>query len=164
MGTKGSSLAPRTSADIEAYKQEIRDAIIRAMDTIPFADDSDAKYRMLDQILNGNDWESVATAENSSLPKAENVAGLKLKVYDITKRLSDIESPDDEFNLPYYLVLQSTNIDTGDTVVWQTSAATLVGKFIRAYTDGRLPITVVTSRSEKRTARGFYPMNMSVIE
>lgn len=139
----------------------VRAHVITLMESIPFADDD--PHGITAAILNADSWEEFADGA-SSLPKAELVQGLHLKINDVTRRDSDLTPSDDEFslNLPWYLVIDSTDTRTGDKIMWQTSAETIVAKLCKLYDMGLYPVHVILSKASKPTKRGFYPMNMTV--
>lgn len=153
-GAKAMSSRPDTSKDA------VRTHVITLMESIPFGDDDG--YGMVQSILDADNWEDFAS-DSSKLPKAAEVSNRKLKVRELTRRESTIENGDDSgLDLPWYLVIDSTDIETGDRVLWQTSAATVVAKLIRLYEMNKLPAVVETRLSDKTTKRGFRPVNLSV--
>lgn len=151
--------AVQTTSDTS--KDAVRTHVISLMESIPFGDDDG--FGMVDAILNANSWEDFAS-DSSKLPKAAEVANMKLKVRELTRRESTIENGDDSgLDLPWYLVVDSTDIDTGNRVLWQTSAATVVAKLIKLHEMGKLPAVVETRLADKVTKRGFRPVNLSVL-
>lgn len=141
-------------------KDAVRTQVIGLMEAIPFGDDDG--FGMVQTILDATDWEDFAH-DSSKLPKASEVANTKLRVREITRRESTIENGDDSgLDLPWYLVIDSTDIETGNRVLWQTSAATVVAKLIKLHNMGKLPAVVETRLADKVTKRGFRPVNLSV--
>ena len=159
-GTIVKGASPKTVERATA-KATVRQACISLMETVPFADD-DNGFGMVAAILAASDWEDFATAA-SKLPNAADVVGLRLRVREIVRHESDIDTDDDSgLDLPWYLVIDSTDIDTGKAVMWQTSAATLVAKLVKLHDMHKFPAIVSTSVAAKATKRGFYPMNLTV--
>jgi hypothetical protein len=132
------------------------------MESVPFADDGDG-YGMVSAILDADNWQDFAS-DSSTLPKASAVAGRDLRVREIVRRESDIEDGSDSgLDLPWYIVIDSTDVNTGDQVMWQTSAATVITKLVKLHSMGKLPAVVRTSEAAKKTKRGFTPVNLSVL-
>lgn len=146
------------SSDVVTYKGEeaIKARMIELFENVPQVDSDSLAF--VAQVLNEADVTDLIGEMQTKLPKAEEVAGRKLKVYDLARNDSDIE----DTPYPYYLVVHSTDTETGDTVLWQTSAGEPLAKLLRIYEANKLPALVETRKADKATRKGFYPVNMIV--
>lgn len=112
---------------------------------------------MVYTILGATSWEQLQD-EASKLPDSEKVAGRRLKINNIERHDSTIV----DGLTPFFLVIDSTDIDTGEMVMWQTSAQTVMAKLVRLYHLGSLPAIVETRKAVTPTRSGFYPINLIV--
>lgn len=152
-GTSSTTVAPT--------KDAVRAGVISLLEGIPFADDGDG-FGMVAAILDANTVDDLM-ADTGKLPKAADVAGRDLKVREITRRESDIADGDDSsLNLPWYVLVDSTDIATGERVLWQTSAATVITKLAKLHEMNLLPAIVSTSLADKTTKRGYRPVNLTI--
>lgn len=152
-----------TRAGVSEYtKESVEAAFLRELEQIPFGDTDGLS--ILGDILSSTTLEELQTELQSKLPKAEEVAGRQLKVNDIVRQISTIDASENEsaIQLPWYVMVDSTDIDTGDHVLWQTSAGSVTAKLIRLYNLGYLPAVVEVRKAEKQTRKGFWPMNLIV--
>lgn len=145
-----------TTMGMQRYsKDEVLAEYIRQLEQVPLAD-ADG-WGILGTILGSETWEDLQS-EASKLPKAEDVAGRELKVTNIERHESTIDTSD----TPWYFVVESTDIKSGEFVMWQTSARSVMGKLLRLYVHGVLPAIVETRKSLTSTRAGYYPINLIV--
>jgi hypothetical protein len=139
----------------------IFDAAVALIEDIPEAPDGDG-LGIIGALLDADDWEDLN--RDAHLPNGKDVAGQRLRVSSLARRLSDLGADDGTggVRLPHYLVIDSVNIDTGEVVRWQTSAPALVVPLAKLHRWGRLPAIVQVNRADKPTKAGFYPLNLHV--
>jgi len=126
---------------------------------IPAAEDSDGSEIVAD-ILMATTWEDLAE-EQGSLPNARAVAGRQLRVHKVERREST-----EAGGLGWYLVIDSTDPDTGEMVKWQTSAMSVMAKLVKLHQlcgkDGRLDALVETREAERTTKAGRKPIDLLI--
>lgn len=152
-----------TRAGVSEYtKESVEAAFLRELEQIPFAD-SDG-LSIIGDILGANTLADLQTELQSKLPKAEEVAGRQLKVNDLVRQMSTIDASENEsaIQLPWYIMVDSTDTATGERVLWQTSAGSVTAKLARLYNLELLPAVVEVRKAEKATRKGFWPMNLIV--
>jgi hypothetical protein len=138
-----------TPAEVDAQIMELFAAV---------PDEADAdEVDMAARILQATSIEELQ--QGGSLPNAEDMEGRTLLVQRVTKRPSTVGN-----GLPWYLLVDSVNTETGEYVRWQTSATTVALTLCKLVALGGLPETIRISRSEKPTKRGFYPLNIAIVD
>jgi hypothetical protein len=87
------------------------------------------------------------------LPAGRDLVGRRLKVEALSRRVSDIEDPDADakFRLPFYVIPESVDVDSGEAVRWQTSSPGLVIPLAKLHMWGQLPavVRIVETGKEK---------------
>lgn len=154
--TKAVSITETGNVATVHTRESVLAAFIEQLMTIP-APDGDG-WGMIGTILESESWEDLQD-EASKLPNAREVAGKQLKVNNIERLESTIENED---GLPYYLLIDSTDVTTGERVMWQTSARSVTAKLVRLFIHGVLPAVVETRVSTTATKAGFFPVNLIV--
>lgn len=159
MAPVGNAVAPRPASTASVISRTAPRAEIEAtyknwLEAIPLAE-SDDGFGILASILTVQKFEDLL-GEQSSLPKAEAMCGHKMRVDKIERRASDLDNND------WYLVVHSVNMTTAEKELWQTSAGTPQATLVTLHHRGELPAIVELRKSVKKTAAGFYPINMIV--
>lgn len=155
--TKDTDVAVQQTRTAEVYRGEA--AIMQRMEalflSIPLVDTDSLAF--VARNLNVADVSELIGELENKLPKAEDVAGRQLKITDITRNASTV----DDSPFAWYLIIDSTDTQTGDPVLWQTSAGDVTSKLLRIYEANRLPAVVETRLADK-TRRGYNPVNLIV--
>jgi hypothetical protein len=94
----------------------------------------------------------------SELPKIEQYFGHQLRIETVRKNKSDyVDGPD------FYLIFEGVDTSTGEEIVTGCGGESVVATFAKLWDMGALPALCVFSKSEKPTARGYYPINVAVL-
>lgn len=113
----------------------------------------DPTETMLQAILtasNPADWERVFTANHF----AES-ATQRWRIHDYRTAESQFEG-----DLKYFLVLDITDLKSGERTVATCGSLMAIGQILNAEARGMLPIDVEVVRKDKPTKAGFYPMRL----
>jgi hypothetical protein len=158
----GSEVATtRPSSPVPADRATVVAQIKNLLDLVPDAPDDDGSAIMA-RLLSADTWEDLNA--QGSLPSAKDLAPAQLRVTGIVKRLSDLEGEDDAtgIRLDHYLVVDAVDVNTGEAVRWQSSAPGVVLPLAKLHVWGKLPAVVRLYKAEKKTRRGFTPINLEV--
>lgn len=131
-------------------RQAFEESVIALMQAIPEAGENDdiSVYAQLMAAQSVDDFDT-----GGHLPAGRDLVGRRLKVESFARRVSDIDDEDSDikFRLPWYLVIESADVDSGENVRWQTSAPGIVLVLAKLYSWGQLPAigTIVEQGKEK---------------
>ncbi len=123
------------------------------MATLIPSETGDGAERILAQILAAPSWENLSDPWESS--NAAALAGKTLLIRSCLRRPSDFKD-----GLGVFLVVDSLNTETGEQVVWTTSAVAIVAQLVRAYALGDLPAYAHIVVAERPTERGYHPHHL----
>lgn len=135
----GESTAPALfGAGSALDRQAFEESILTLLSAIPEAGENDdiSVYAQLMAAQSVDDFDT-----GGHLPAGRDLVGRRLKVESFARRVSDIEDDDSDgkFRLPFYLVIESVDTDSGEGVRWQTSAPGIVIVLAKLYSWGQLP-------------------------
>lgn len=123
---------------------------------IPEGGDDDGSGIILD-ILNATDWADLN--REAELPDARDMAGRDLVFTDATRHVSTIDG-----GLPFYLIVNAVDKETGEAVRFNTSAGSIITKLAKLWQLGCWPFRGVISATTKPTRAGFYPLDLAITE
>ena len=123
---------------------------------IPLAEGGDGS-EMVARVLAAESWEDLNDDEGA-LPNARAVKGKKLKCHGITRHEST-----EEGGIGWYLVIESTDVDTGELIRWQTSSMMVMSKLVKLSQLSCYPALVQVSEAESATKAGRKPLDMRVL-
>lgn len=119
-------------------RQAFEESVLALLEGIPEAGENDdiSVYAQLMQAQSVEDFDT-----GGHLPAGRDLIGRRLKVESMARRVSDIEDADSDgkFRLPFYLVIESVDTESGEGVRWQTSAPGIVLVLAKLHTWGQLP-------------------------
>jgi hypothetical protein len=143
-------------------RAQVETAALALLDLVPDVPEDDGTG-IFARLLDADDWEGLNL--ESKLPNGKDVVGRRLNVSVIGKRVSEVEVEEgsSKFRLPYYLVVDSTDIDNGEMVRWQTSAPALVLSLAKLHQWGKLPAVVQVSEGGKDRPGMSRPLNLTVL-
>jgi hypothetical protein len=84
--------------------------------------------------------------------------GSTLIVRSVAKAQSDFAG-----GLPWFLIVDAIDEDTGEAVTLTTGSANIVMQLTKAYVMGWLPRRVMVEVSEKATKNGYYPQRLQFL-
>lgn len=149
VATRSESVLP---ADIMATYMEMLNAIPSF--------EGDGGASMVAGILNAEKWEDLQD-DASSLPNAKAMVGKELRIdHDGILSMESDQAFDDGTGI--YLIIRSVDLDSGEVVVWQTSAMTVKAKLVKLFKLGGSYV-IQLSEAKKATKAGFYPINCNVL-
>lgn len=125
------------------------------LEEIPFAED-DGGLSIIANILTATTWEEL-NRENE-LDNLQDFVGKRVKVIKLERRISDIEG-----GMPWYLMVDAIDADTGELVKINTSAGSPMAKLAMLHHFGNLPALVKVTKAEKATKAGFFPLDVDVL-
>lgn len=144
--------APGT--DVAVYSEDLLTALAPLLDSVPWRATGDGSEMAL-RILEADSWEDLN--DGGKMPSVQSLAPCRLKVTAVSKAESDLEG-----GFPVYLILEGTNLTTGQPLLAQTGAGQVFLKLVKLAAFDALPAVVQITRSDKATAAGFYPLNLIV--
>ena len=155
MAKKSTDLTPTTQALVPVSPTE---ALTQARSLIEAIADvvDDPTPRMAAAILNAEDpedWEAVFSGKS-----IKDSAGARVRITALRKAPSAFEGP-----VPYFLIAEITNLDTGETDVMTISSVMSMLQLVVAHDRGWLPLDVEVIRKDKPTRRGFHPIHLKAI-
>lgn len=126
---------------------------------VPVAEDSDGSGIIAD-ILMADTWEEL-NDDQGSLPNARAMIGRQVRVHKLERREST-----ESGGLGWYLVIDSTDPDTGEMVKWQTSAMSVLAKLVKLHQltgkGGRLDALVEVTEADRDTKAGRRPLDLII--
>lgn len=123
---------------------------------IPEADDSDAYESIVTQLLSADGVDALNAPWEAN--KADQLAGKRIKVEQITRRPSDYKE-----GLGIYLVIKGTDLATGEAVTVTLGSVSVVAQLARIHHLGALPAIVELTVADRPTAKGYRPMHLKVL-
>lgn len=84
-------------------------------------------------------------------------AGRMIIVRGIRKMESDYDGP-----LPWFLIVDGQDAQTGDEIHLTTGATSVVAQLVKAFQLGAFPLAVIPRIAERPTPGGYYPMHLEV--
>lgn len=150
--SKSKALAPKGGALAHLPGDTTLDKVNNFLGTKATVQD-DPTETMLEAILtaaNPADWEKVFTANHF-----KDSATQRWRIH--TYRTADSQF---EGDLKYFLVLDITDLATGERTVATCGSVMAIGQILNAEARGALPMDVEVVRKDKPTKAGFYPMRL----
>lgn len=147
---------PGGTAVVQSPREQAMEKFVEAIMLFPEGED-DGTGIILD-ILNATDWEDLKD-NGSGLPNAQKLIGKDLVFLDGTRHPSTIEG-----GLPWYLIVNAIDRETGEAIRFNTSAGSVLSKLIKLKALGKWPFRGVISKAEKPTRGGFYPLDLNPLE
>lgn len=151
----------RPGNPVPADRAAVLTAARQLMDLVPDAPDDDGAG-ILARIIGAESWEDL-NAENT-LPNAQDMVRRQLRYTGVVKRPSDLASEDDGtgIKLDHYLVCDAVDINNGEVVRFQTSAASVALVIAKMVAFGKVPFVGTILAADKPTRRGYRPLNLTV--
>ena len=84
-------------------------------------------------------------------------AGRMIIVRGIRKMESDYDGP-----LPWFLILDGQDGQTGQEVHLTTGATSVVAQMVKAHVEGWFPLAVIPRLAKRPTKDGYYPVHLEV--
>lgn len=118
--------------------------------------DGDMENRIVMQVLSATDAEDVDAPWQSR--KLSDWNGEIITVHTLKRMPSDLDA-----DVPYYLVVQGVEGKTGKPVTATTSSKAVMAQLLKLHLLGALPLSVIPRKTERPTARGFYPEHLEIV-
>jgi len=138
----------------------ILQSVAELLDRIP--DAGGDGFGIIENILNANSVEDLLGEDSSKADDLDDMLGAQIRIDDLHKWESDFQGQPGQIS-DKYLICHGYNLASNTDVVFAVGGATPIAKLAKLWSFGVFPIVAVFKRSEKPTAQGFYPMNMSVV-
>lgn len=113
----------------------------------------DANERILAQVLAATTLDSLDDPWEST--SAETLAGKQLLIRSCLRRPSDFRD-----GLGIFLVVDCLDVETGEAVIFTTSALAVVAQLVRAYALAELPAFAEIVVAKRPTERGYHPHHL----
>lgn len=84
--------------------------------------------------------------------------GVVVRVESVAKRPSDYAG-----GLPFYMVCQATNLETGEATEYQTGSVSCTAQIAQAVFNEQLPIQVKLVQAAKASKNGYFPEHFEII-
>ena len=123
---------------------------------IPEADDSEAYESIVTQLLSADGVDALNAPWEAG--KAEQLAGKRLKVEEISRRASDFQE-----GLGIYLVIKGVNLDSGERFTLTLGSVSVLAQLARIHSLNALPAIVEVTVADRPTAKGYRPMHLKVL-
>lgn len=122
---------------------------------VPTSGDDGAEMIVL-AILGAKSWDELDTPWNSA--KSDELIGVEVAIGEITRHESSYAD-----GLGIFLVARGKRIDTGEDVAYSTGSVSVVAQLVRAYALGAFPLYTILHKSDRPTAKGYYPLHLEVL-
>lgn len=119
--------------------------------------DEDPTERMLalvDQVESPEDWNAIW----DKLPAIRDFEGKRIQLNDIRLRESDFEGS------AYYLLLDVTDLDSGERAIISSSSTMCNLQAAKAYIEGWLPLKVEVRGPRQPSKNGFRPLHLHTLQ
>jgi hypothetical protein len=123
---------------------------------IPEADDTEAYESIVAQLLNADGVDGLNSPWDTNT--AENLAGHRLKIEELTRRASDFAG-----GLGMYMVCKGTDLGTGEKFVYTTGSVSIVAQLARIHHLGGLPAIVELVVGDPSPSTGRRPQHLKVL-
>lgn len=114
---------------------------------------TDAVESIISQILAAPGWDMLDDPWETT--DAKRLAGRIFTIDSLTRRPSQFKD-----GLGVFLVVHSTDAQTGEQFVWTSSAMGVVAQLVRAYAADWLPLYATLVIAERPTESGYYPHHL----
>jgi hypothetical protein len=155
MPKRDTSLTPATTALVSVSPTEALTQARSMIEAIPEVTD-DPTDRMAAAILNADDpedWEGIFKGKS-----IKDSAGAKIRITALRRGDSNYKGA-----VPYFLIADFSNLDTGEQDVMTISSVMSMLQLITAYHRGWLPLDAEVIRKATPTKRGFFPIHLKAI-
>ena len=117
--------------------------------------EGDGADRIVLAILQAASWDELSDPWNAE--KTAALADVDLAMHTITRHVSSYTE-----GMGVFLVVHCKRLDTDEECVFATGSVSIVAQLVRAYALGAFPIYGQIKRSDKPTAKGYYPMHLDI--
>lgn len=143
------------AAPVAPISAALLEKIEQAVLALP-TEDGNGSERIYEQLLAATSIDELNKPWAATSGKA--LEGKTLQIHKLTRRPSAFSD-----GPAIFLVVESTDIKTGEVVVWTTSSVAVIIQLAQAYNLGIMPITAEVVVAERPTERGFHPYHLNVI-
>ena len=142
-------------AEVAEFPRELVARFVQMATMVP-SEDGSGMERIIEQLLSAESWEELSEPWEST--DAQKLRGKRLRIDGIMRRPSQFQG-----GLGIFLVVHSTDVGTGERIVWTTSAQAVIAQLVRAYAQGWLPCLAEMVIADRPTERGFYPHHLKFL-
>lgn len=149
------AIATRPSTAVATVPGDAERELVALVATIPNGDE-DPTESMLAHVMNAavpGDWNAIFEADS-----IKDMDGKQVRINAIRSAASTF--PD---GLPFFLVVDATDLKTGERGVFTCGSKMAVAQLANAYRTGNLPVEVEIVRKATPTKRGFHPIHLRYI-
>jgi len=118
--------------------------------------EGDGADRIVMAILGAKSWDELSDPWNSE--KADSLNGVDIAIHTITRHVSSYAE-----GLGVFLVCHGRRQDTDEEFVFSTGSVSTVAQLVRAYALRAFPLWGRLVKSDRPTARGYYPMHLDIV-
>lgn len=147
--------ADRIEGGPAALRPEIVASYESMLASVPDAGDAGFE-RILEAIANAQDKTELDAPWRSS--GLEELADIPLTVRGITKIPSDFPG-----GLPWFLVVDAVNEESGEALTITTGAVSVVAQLTKAWAMGAFPLRVKAVVAQRPSKSGYYPVHLEVL-
>ena len=126
---------------------------------VPAAEDSDGSGIIAD-ILMATSWEDLNN-DQGALPNARAMLGKRVRVHRLERREST-----EQGGIGWYLVITASDPKTGEQIMWQTSAMSVMAKLVKLHqlagADGQVDALVEVTEADRDTRAGRRPLDLTI--
>jgi len=117
--------------------------------------EGDGADRIVLAILGAQSWEELSDPWNSE--RADRLVGVDIAIHTITRHVSSYAE-----GLGVFLVVHGKRLDTEEEMVFSTGSVSVVAQLVRAYALAAFPVYAQLIKSDRPTAKGYYPMHLNI--
>jgi hypothetical protein len=120
------------------------------------SEDGGGIERIIEAILSADSWDQVDAPWDTTNVKL--LEGKTLRINSITRRPSSFKG-----GLGIFLVVNATDIGTGEAMVITTGSVNVVAQLVRLYMLESLPVFVKWIVADRPTENGYYPHHLEIV-
>lgn len=134
----------------------IRRLVAEVVDSVSSSDPAGVSLDIVERILNAEDEEGIFGATGELIHARDFLMGVPIEVVEIRWNESTIEGA--ENSLGFYCVFDYVDLRTAEKAVGSVGALQCMAQLQTLNRLGMLPYSLVLTRTQKPTQRGFYPL------
>jgi hypothetical protein len=151
----GSQVAVQGASSALLKSSATRELFASMAGMVPTSGDDGAELIVL-AILGAKSFDELDAPWNSA--KSEELVGVEVAIGEITRHESTYAD-----GLGIFLVVRGKRIDTGEDVAYSTGSVSVVAQLVRAYALGAFPLYTILHKSDRPTAKGYYPLHLEIL-
>lgn len=142
-------------AETRPIPDEIYQQIVEMVVALPEPSDDDS-WSILTSLMTAQGMQDLNRPWDGT--SGRNLAGKRLRITSVKRRPSRFTG-----GIEIFLIVESTDVATGERLTWFTSALAVVVQLAVAYARGWLPLIADVVTAPRPTEAGFLPYHLNVV-